>query len=372
MKLFSANIYFYLIGVFLLSACSSGNNQGQGYINDHLEDVAVEPIEEIVIEETDDLLFGSIGNLNVDGEGRIYVRDNQLLQVVVFDADGNLIKTIGRKGEGPGEFQYVRNLMVEEDGSFYVFDNNLFRVSYFEYEGDNNWVYQNQFGVQEISEKYAWSVYKTSDGFLVGSQMINENDQVNELTISLTHIDEAGEILNDEILTYIENQSIVNMGEDFIMIYSIPFSWESSLHITKDNTIYLGKSDSLKINNYDLDGNLINHIENSIRRKEVTSSDLSDQEITGSHPARDFIPDVHPAYQSFYLDNEDNLWFNLGEFEDGLNTWIMLNDQGELIKSMMMPIEFNAQVFRSNKVYGIYRDEDGMAWIEVYSIGIAG
>src|SRR5690606_5522433 len=44
-------------------------------------------------------------SLAVDAAGRIYVADRKPVVIKVFDASGRFLHTIGREGEGPGEFR---------------------------------------------------------------------------------------------------------------------------------------------------------------------------------------------------------------------------------------------------------------------------
>ena len=48
--------------------------------------------------------FGRIRSLVADGEGNVYIAENFAHEVRVFGPDGNHIRTIGRQGQGPGEF----------------------------------------------------------------------------------------------------------------------------------------------------------------------------------------------------------------------------------------------------------------------------
>lgn len=60
--------------------------------------------------------FGQIVDLAVDADGGIYVLDGVERSIAVFAADGTPIRTIGRGGEGPGEFsRYVNGLIVRGD-----------------------------------------------------------------------------------------------------------------------------------------------------------------------------------------------------------------------------------------------------------------
>ena len=64
----------------------------------------------------------SAWSVGTDREGRIYVLDRNNFQVAVFDSSGNVLRTMGRKGGGPGEFQFPGSLIVTADGEVSVFD----------------------------------------------------------------------------------------------------------------------------------------------------------------------------------------------------------------------------------------------------------
>ena len=55
-----------------------------------------------------------------DVAGNLYVLDTRAPQVVVVDPRGELVRTVGRKGEGPGEFDVAERLFVWRDGRFVV------------------------------------------------------------------------------------------------------------------------------------------------------------------------------------------------------------------------------------------------------------
>ncbi len=67
--------------------------------------------------------------------GRIYVADAAAHDIKVFGADGRLVWTIGRRGEGPGEFNAPTYLWFR-DGRLYVTDTLNSRIQIFDGEGD--------------------------------------------------------------------------------------------------------------------------------------------------------------------------------------------------------------------------------------------
>ena len=59
-----------------------------------------------------DDVFGQISDVVVDEAGSLYVLDRRNDHVKVFDASGKYLRTIGRRGQGPGEFEGPLNLSL--------------------------------------------------------------------------------------------------------------------------------------------------------------------------------------------------------------------------------------------------------------------
>jgi DNA-binding beta-propeller fold protein YncE len=66
---------------------------------------------------------------------RIYVTDSLRHQVLVFGMDGSLIQTIGRRGHGPGEFNYPTAVTLSA-GKIFVVDAMNFRIQAFTTGGE--------------------------------------------------------------------------------------------------------------------------------------------------------------------------------------------------------------------------------------------
>jgi hypothetical protein len=56
--------------------------------------------------------FGQARQVVVDDTGTMYVLDEQASDVKVFDASGNYLRTIGRRGQGPGELEFPMTLSL--------------------------------------------------------------------------------------------------------------------------------------------------------------------------------------------------------------------------------------------------------------------
>jgi hypothetical protein len=72
-------------------------------------------------------MFYRIRGLAVDAEDNILVSDMSNFRIQVFDREGKYIKTIGRSGQGPGEFEQPTLIRLEgSSGKIYVKD--MFRA----------------------------------------------------------------------------------------------------------------------------------------------------------------------------------------------------------------------------------------------------
>ena len=66
--------------------------------------------------------FGTPPSLGFDGGGNLFVLNPDVAVVAVLDRDGGLVRTLGRRGEGPGEFSGPDDIYVWRDGTVAVAD----------------------------------------------------------------------------------------------------------------------------------------------------------------------------------------------------------------------------------------------------------
>ncbi len=70
--------------------------------------------------DDDEVLFGVITDVIADRDGNFYLLDAQLNEIQVYAPDGEHLRTIGRAGEGPGEFRGAFNLLLLPSGNIGV------------------------------------------------------------------------------------------------------------------------------------------------------------------------------------------------------------------------------------------------------------
>ena len=81
-----------------------------------------------------DILKRPTGLVRDVARGRIYVADTHAHDIKVFDDDGKLLKVIGQRGEGDGEFNFPTHLAFAAD-KLYVTDTLNSRIQVFDLEG---------------------------------------------------------------------------------------------------------------------------------------------------------------------------------------------------------------------------------------------
>ncbi len=64
--------------------------------------------------------FGSVRSVHFDAQSNFHIFDSQLDHILVVGSDGSLVRTVGGRGEGPGEFGNVTTAIVARDGSYTV------------------------------------------------------------------------------------------------------------------------------------------------------------------------------------------------------------------------------------------------------------
>ena len=62
-------------------------------------------------------LLGVIDRVLVDDDNNVYLLDIQLVEVQVFDPDGEYVQSLGKQGDGPGEVRRASEILFMPDGT---------------------------------------------------------------------------------------------------------------------------------------------------------------------------------------------------------------------------------------------------------------
>ncbi|MGH7695797.1 MAG: 6-bladed beta-propeller [Gemmatimonadaceae bacterium] len=97
-----------------------------------LDEWALAPATDLTLtgaETGDSAAFAYVGASRWLSDGRIVVVDAEARRLLLFDDKGRLVKTLGRRGAGPGEFRNVSSVTVLPGDSLLTFDRSLRRLT---------------------------------------------------------------------------------------------------------------------------------------------------------------------------------------------------------------------------------------------------
>lgn len=121
----------------------------------------IEPLEIIALETTEESLLGSVDKL-VECDGKYYVLDRMRKCILLFAENGKFLRSIGRVGQGPGEYPDLYDFVVDVNtGRLYL----LTEASViYAYNGDGRFLWK-----KKISNSLLWNIGCNGDGFVCSS-----------------------------------------------------------------------------------------------------------------------------------------------------------------------------------------------------------
>jgi len=87
------------------------------------------------LEAEENLSFNNPNDIVRDSAGNLYVLDTDNNRIQKLDSEGKFIKTIGRKGQGPGEFQAAHSMDIDSEDNLFVFDVRSRRIEVLSSDG---------------------------------------------------------------------------------------------------------------------------------------------------------------------------------------------------------------------------------------------
>ncbi len=120
----------------ILAACSgtSASKVAGATDADAVPELALTEVSRYGSEQNPDTGFSSLGQVALDAEGRVYAMDGQDMRIRVFDSTGTLLRTIGGRGSGPGEFKFPPFYGIVGD-TLWAIDMMASRITLFDLDG---------------------------------------------------------------------------------------------------------------------------------------------------------------------------------------------------------------------------------------------
>lgn len=350
-------IPIYILFLFSVSCTNQVSNELPDFIKD-LEnltiyssdsepDTEIEFVREQVYTDSGDELIGNIVGIVIDEQGRVFIADDQQHSILVFDADGNIVATIGREGQGPGEFQDI-NAISANSNRLYIFDDTLKRISVFSLDSLtlSSTFPINTGDVDHVEEVVSRlnQIYALGDNrLLVQYEEFPLQERIYGPPTQYRHyyMNEIGEFTSDAILQLPATKYLITAVDGDPGRLTASFLKSTLISVSQTGDIYTAWSDDFLIKVYDSEGDYLRAIyypyENSMLDREGYIDQLELNQIMYQMYESADYPETWPALHYLFVDDENRLWVSTISSEENNYDWWVLSDKGRLLAKFKWP-----------------------------------
>jgi len=295
-------------------------------------------------------VFDHIREFVVDDIGNFFISDSEEKHIKVFDKSGRYLRTIGRPGQGPGEFDGIMGLsIVRTTGELAVNDVLQRRLSFFKTDG--TFLRDLQFGESRIS--YA---LLDSRGNIYAAQ---------------TFVDAATSLWEYRLVVLAQEGKLIQAlarepqsAPNKIKLFMPKSYWTLDL---SDNLIY-GHSGDYEVRFFESGTHkLFKKVQ-----KEFVAVPVSDEVMKKFRRPEYSAMNVefakeHPAFLAFFVSDTGHLFVETFEMAgDGRFVHDVFDSEGRLLARM--PLKPRGLKISQRKFYALEEDEDGYQYVKRYSV----
>jgi hypothetical protein len=339
------------------------------------------------VEGDENYMFGKNIFFNTDEDGNFYVSDLDTYRILKYNPDGKYLLSIGRKGQGPGEFGGLSFIGFDKDKNIYTNDAVNNRISFFDKEGK----YLRQI---RMTERYS-QVILNSKNFIIASKFtLSQEGKVQKQTSLYGLFDSEfnliAELFKDEIeIPLPTGVDASSLGEYIAKIFSISAFRPLAITALADNDyIYLGYPDKYQIDVYSPDGKLFKKINRDYDPIPVSKKDkesfvkmasenlpaLLTEDIREKAFQNIKYPKYKPAYQGLALMENGWLAVIVNSIEDEYTLLDIFDQEGKYLAHFKTPvpaagIRAGLLFFKNGKAYSVVTEDD-YRFVKRYSIEI--
>ena len=315
----------------------------------------------------DDVFLSRVLDVVVDSRGGAYLIDTGDAAVVTLNPDLTHDRTIGREGEGPGEFLYPIRLQVLPGDSLVVWDSRLQRSTVFA-AGSDEPTYVHSPGTQERID-IAWRlpgharyVGKSSPAFTPDASDEGRTQVLRSVR------EEAGQVLDDVFAEYPDDEGLVFRRPGMVAVGPHPFGRRSFFEMLGERMVH-ASSDAVAVRIIDLDGCAEVAFAYEVPPIRVTAAELDTAaEEAGDRLGsvlREGAPHVWPALTGLVVDDEDRIWLGIRKVDRASVEWAAFTPEGTHLLSVDLPAGFEVQAVSGGRIVGVV--EDGLETPRVFA-----
>ena len=324
------------------------------------------------------LIFGNIRGVQAASDGTIYVLDFQAAEVRVFGPDGAYLRTIARRGEGPGEIAEANGILLSGDTLLWVNDYFQNRIEGLDPAGEEvRWFTKPVFGYG-----YIWNGAFDRRGRYWREASHRDDQDVHPGD------PEPGPLSNTSRI-YFKSHDLatgqvdsVHMGETTSRAYRSAAGWGSQIPfdpsdhhlVNPPGGFWSANTGSYRLTRTGGSGDTILVIEASLAGLPVTPDDRSayveSRAEREPESRRDFeavaalMPDFKPILQGILVDDEDRLWVRRTVPADASPFFDLFSQDGDHLGSVRLAFQPGYRYWiRHGAIYTWVVDDVGVQYV---------
>lgn len=319
-------------------------------------------------------------------DGGIALINNGTSEVRFYDAAGRHRRTVGRNGEGPGEFRAMETLDRSAGDTLYVYDYLLRRFTSIAPDG----TLLGSTGLRAALEgAFLQPLSRLPDGSWVTTAQVFSGDGetgVRRDSLTLLRLAPGADSIADSIGRFPATEMYISRGGEganrFVTFSLVPFGLSTRV-VAGGGRIFVGNPERYLIQVYGADGVLKQSIRRPIERDPVAESDvarLRERELAEADPrfreqveakwANAPVAAFKPAFARMTADSEGALWVEgprVLEIDSGYAD--VFDRDGRLLGRVALPPSFRITDIGPNYVLGVARDDDtGLEQVRLYPL----
>jgi hypothetical protein len=281
--------------------------------------------------------------------------DSKEACIKVFDKEGNLVRTFGKKGEGPCEMQRPQRMHLVADKELQIYDMSNARLSYYSIDGQClREISTGKYLLTRTMADSKGNILATS--VLLGDTMVHElkkyDSDLNPL-LTVTTVEEKRDLSSMDptstllIFRLLANDHIVWAYSSKYEFFVVTPDGETIRKVVKDYK-------PVKIT--------------EAEKKEMIEDIFGDRGIPSGLKLK-FPKNYNPFYY-FICDDEGGIYVQTYEEDkNGWRYWDVFNPEGHFVARFLIPEEEYPYVVRGGKLYSYIREnEDGIPVVKRYSL----
>ena len=299
------------------------------------------------------LIFGNIRGIQAASDGTIYVLDFQAAEVRVFSPGGEYLRTIARRGEGPGEIAEANGIILSGDTLLWIHDYFQNRIEGVDPSGEE----VRSFTKPVFGYGYIWNGAFDRRG-RYWREASHRDDQ------DVDRGDSGPGLLSNTSRIYFKSHDLateqvdsVYMGETTSRAYRSAADWGSQIpfdpsdhHVVNPpGGFWSANTGSYRLTRTDEGGDTILVIEASLAGLPVTPDDRSayverwaerEPESRREYEAvAALMPDFKPILQGILVDDEDRLWVRRTVPADASPFFDLFSQDGDYLGSVRLAFQ---------------------------------